>query len=163
MKTAVPLAQLVKRDNLVKVLVLLDPTLTGCASESLWATRLGRDLYRIENIPFFAPDMALGDIIEAKMGVKGLQFRRSVKASGSRTVQVAFWLLSSMDEINSFVRRIEKAGAGVERWSPHRLALNIEEGSSWSKVVKLLRAKEQARKLEWFLSSSPVSRSATDW
>jgi hypothetical protein len=33
--------------------------------EGLWAINLGGGLYRVDNIPFFAKDLSLGDIVKA--------------------------------------------------------------------------------------------------
>lgn len=36
------------------------------ATESMWATSLGGDRYRIANVPFFAPNLAVNDIVRAR-------------------------------------------------------------------------------------------------
>ena len=37
------------------------------SGETLWATALGDGTYRIDNIPFFATGVSLGDVVEAEM------------------------------------------------------------------------------------------------
>jgi hypothetical protein len=58
--------------------------------ESLWATKHG-NYYEIDNIPFFAPNIALGDLIDVEEDAGQLHFNRLIKPSGHRTIQVIFF------------------------------------------------------------------------
>ena len=50
--------------NRVKVAVQLPPD-SPSDKETLWAESVGPDLYRLDNIPFYAKGIALDDIVEA--------------------------------------------------------------------------------------------------
>jgi hypothetical protein len=59
------------------------------SAESAWATPLGSDEYRLENVPWFARGYAFGDIVAAEPDVDGIpQVRRQVSWSGRYTVRV---------------------------------------------------------------------------
>ncbi|HXE52107.1 MAG TPA: DUF4265 domain-containing protein [Tepidisphaeraceae bacterium] len=57
--------------------------------ETPWAQRLGNNLYRPDNTPFFAYGISADDIVEALPEEDGmLMFVRMVEKSGNRTVRV---------------------------------------------------------------------------
>jgi Domain of unknown function (DUF4265) len=54
--------------RLARVIVELEVDDDGwppVSAERLWAVDLGDDLYRLDNAPWFAPDLAVGDILRA--------------------------------------------------------------------------------------------------
>jgi len=59
------------------------------SGETLWATAVGRGAYRIDNIPFFAIGVSLGDVIEAKAIDGLLTFVKVRKRGGHATLRVA--------------------------------------------------------------------------
>jgi hypothetical protein len=75
----------------IKLSVKLEPDEEGYPPvrwEGLWAIDLGGGLYRIDNIPFYARDLALGDVVAALCGDEGLIYQRRVAASGHSTLRV---------------------------------------------------------------------------
>lgn len=58
--------------------------------ESLWAEPVAAG-YRIDNIPFYVQNLALGDVVAARQGEEGeLLLEHLVSASGHTTVRLAF-------------------------------------------------------------------------
>lgn len=55
--------------------------------ESVWATKEG-EYYRINNIPFFAPNIALEDVVSAEEDDGALYFDSLIEPSGHSTVQM---------------------------------------------------------------------------
>jgi hypothetical protein len=60
--------------------------------ETLWATSLGNNLYKLDNSPFFAYNVSWEDTVEAqKKGADGFPvFKRVVEKSGNRTIRIIF-------------------------------------------------------------------------
>ena len=60
--------------------------------ETLWATTLGDDQYKLDNSPFYAYSVSWEDIVYAPYDSSERQhtFQRVVKKSGNRTVRVVF-------------------------------------------------------------------------
>lgn len=59
------------------------------AGETIFAKPLGGDRYEIDNIPFFAYDVALRDVVEAKRGADGaLAAQRVVERRGHSTFRL---------------------------------------------------------------------------
>ena len=60
-------------------------------SEGVWASPVGDDVYRLDNIPYFAYGLSLGDHVGAANNGEGpLRMVELVKPSGNRTLRVAF-------------------------------------------------------------------------
>lgn len=58
------------------------------AEESLWAEPCEDGLFRIVNIPFYARDIAWGDIVRVDETEEGLIFSERVTPSGHATIRV---------------------------------------------------------------------------
>jgi hypothetical protein len=58
--------------------------------ESVWATKEG-DYYRINNMPFLAPNIALNDLISVEEDDGALYFDSLVQPSGHSTIQIIFF------------------------------------------------------------------------
>jgi len=57
--------------------------------ETPWARCVGPDLYELDNLPWYAYRVSVGDIVEARKAVDGFpEFVRTVRKSGNRTVRV---------------------------------------------------------------------------
>ena len=61
-----------------------------CESEGLWATSLGGGAYRVANLPWFVPDVALGDVVRAEADRDGVLWAVArTEKSGNCTIRVA--------------------------------------------------------------------------
>jgi hypothetical protein len=59
--------------------------------ETLWAFDLGGGQYRLDNLPWYAYRVSLGDVVEARPDETGqLQVLRVVSKSGNRTLRLIF-------------------------------------------------------------------------
>jgi hypothetical protein len=75
----------------VKVHFRLAPDKSGyppAASEFLWCMPTKRGSFIVDNIPFFARDISLGDEISAEKVGKALHFSRVLRKSKNSTVRV---------------------------------------------------------------------------
>lgn len=57
-------------------------------SESLNATELGKRRYRLDNVPFYARDVSLGDIVSASEQDGELWYRETLEKSGHGTMRI---------------------------------------------------------------------------
>ena len=61
-----------------------------CDNEGLWATPLGGGAYRVANLPWFVPDVALGDVVRAVADGDGILWAvERTEESGNCTIRVA--------------------------------------------------------------------------
>jgi hypothetical protein len=78
--------------RLTKVLVELPRHWAESGTESLWARKVGDDLYALENVPFFAYDLNYGDVVLATANGEETKpiVREVVRRSGHTTLRVVF-------------------------------------------------------------------------
>ena len=66
--------------------------------ESVWAEKMD-EYYRIVNIPFFAKNIAYGDIIKVEEEDGELYFEELIMPSGHSTIQMIIYNVDSVEEI----------------------------------------------------------------
>jgi hypothetical protein len=85
--------------------------------ETMWATIVdsNKGFYKIDNIPFYAPLVASGDIVFAEFDEQQLMltYRKTVEFSGNSTIQVV--LIDKLKDINSIRKTFEKLGCDSEK------------------------------------------------
>ena len=103
--------------------------------ECVWATVLGDDRYLIDNIPFFAMDIALNDVVEAKSTDGGeLEFVRKVRSGGHSTLRV----LAEPDLQSELRGQILALGCGIEAdGSGVQFAVDVPPESDLEAVLAL--------------------------
>lgn len=98
------------------------------AVESMWARPdVGRDTYVIDSIPFFARDVALGDIVTVRSDEGGnLWFDQTARRSGNSLVRIVFFDPTCVDRIR---HRLRSIGCSTEYDGAHKLlAVNVPDG-----------------------------------
>lgn len=74
--------------TLKKIAFMLDSDAPS-KEETLWAFALGDDLYRLDNSPWFADGVAMGDIVQCMdRGLMPPIFKKIVKPSGNLAVRI---------------------------------------------------------------------------
>jgi hypothetical protein len=110
----------------VKIIVPLEQDEDGyppVGSERLWALHLGEGRYQLDNIPFFARDLALGDVVSAvpeegaEEGV--LRYQQVLQPSGHSTFRI---LVHDESQVPEVCRLLEQLGCDIERSHLPRLA-----------------------------------------
>jgi hypothetical protein len=98
--------------------------------EQLWTKRVGEDLFEICCIPFFAYDMALGDIVRAD-AASGYVIQSVVQRSGNGVVRVAVTRPEDVDAVHlrlhDLLGRLEYL---CEWFAPGYVAVSLEPGTS---------------------------------
>src|SRR5215471_9708262 len=98
--------------------------------ETLWAERVGPDLYRLDNSPFWAYGVSWLDVVEAHPDAGGqLVMSRVATKAGHRTVRVFFD--SGVDrspEAKAVLGGVVALGASYEGMNPRYLAIDVPPG-----------------------------------
>lgn len=95
--------------------------------ETPWARCVGPDLYELDNLPWYAYRVSVGDIVEARMGADGLpEFVRTVRKSGNRTIRVILKppVHDSAESMN-VLEHLRSMGCGYEGMKGSYFAVNI--------------------------------------
>ena len=112
-------------------------------TETLWAFELGDGRYRLDNLPWFAYRVSVGDVIGAYLGEDGILVMTEVlEKSGNRTVRV----IGETDETNghwtarfaTLMQKLQELGCGYEGANPRYLAVNVPAGVDLEQVGALL-------------------------
>jgi hypothetical protein len=117
-----------QEDNYVKILFrfhsdIFDEEMV----ETMWATIVDKDkgLYKLDNIPFYAPLVASDDIVFAEFDKQEqmLTYRKTENYSGNSTVQVV--LMDKTQDINSIRDVFEKLGCVSEKVNEGYFSMEI--------------------------------------
>lgn len=105
--------------------------------ETLWAEPAGDGRFRIDNIPWYARDVAAGDVVEAHEADDGtLEFDRVAERSGHSTVRVALY---DPDETQELRDRLRALGCESElSHIPGFIGVDVPDSVDMAPVLDLL-------------------------
>ena len=114
----------------------------GENAETVWAERVGPDLYRLENSPFWAYGVSWMDVVEAHPDANGqLLMSRVAHKAGHRTVRVIFEAgPDASPEATAILDGLVSLGASYEGMTPRYLAIDVPPGVDLMGVARYLTA-----------------------
>ncbi len=123
----------------VKMLIRLEQDEDGyppTTEESLWVIPLGQGLFQVDNTPFFAWELALGDVVEAAPEEGVWRFKQVVRRSGHATLRL---ILYEVAEVPAVIEQFTQLGCSSERSHiPGLIALDVPPSTPWADVKRLL-------------------------
>ena len=116
--------------------------------ESVWALmEADGDGYRLDNIPFYARELALGDIVSVVERDGRLHLDELLKASGHSTVRIWF---SNQDDVKSTRQQIRAMGCGSEISDlPRLVAMDVPPEVPYGPIREFLDAGAKAQKWDY--------------
>jgi len=102
--------------------------------ESVWASPLSDGTFRLDNIPFFAYEVADGDVVTAKVLDGELFFEGVAQASGNSVIRV---IVNDERSIPQLRAQLLALGCDSEWWQK-LVSVNIPAGVSYTPVLRLL-------------------------
>ncbi len=87
----------------------------GQSVESMWATKLDADLYRIENSPFFARGIAFEDVVKTKLCDGVIYFVSKTTSSGGSTYRILCKEGTDETKFENFWKPLEAMGCSYEQ------------------------------------------------
>lgn len=108
--------------------------------ESLWARPLGNDLYEIDNIPFYAYGLNVGDVVLAvpASGSMTPSVIRMVRRSDHRTLRTIFATTTSELDRLRFMKSILPLGVEYERATDTLFAVDVPPGADYQALCNVL-------------------------
>lgn len=134
-----------KKSDDVKVRVPIPPgAWHGATAERLWAEPAGRNLYRIKNIPGYAHDLAVDDVVEVARTGPDLNVIAVRERSGRSTFQAVFDEMPEPERFEEFWAPFEKLGCRCERSEqPYAVvAIDVPPSVDSEEVFRLLEEAE---------------------
>jgi hypothetical protein len=114
--------------------------------ESLWAVPVPGG-YRLDNIPFYAREVACYDVVAAVASDDGaLRFSGLFEPSGHSTVRIVFESEHDVAAVRETLRRL---GCGSELGQPRFLAVDVPPEVPYAEIRAYLDEKESAGVLEY--------------
>lgn len=121
--------------DLVKVTIPLpEGTWHRHASEGLWAESLGTNRFRLRNIPFFAYELSLDDVVQ--VGHSGVDV---IERAGHSTYRVFLRDGLPPSDLDEWLGRLELAGANYERATARLIALDVPPAADVFGVYDVLK------------------------
>ncbi|MFP4477000.1 MAG: DUF4265 domain-containing protein [Desulfatibacillaceae bacterium] len=113
--------------------------------ETLWARKVGRDLYEVRNIPFYAYGLHFGDRVVANTEdpSRPPEITAVEQRSGHRTLRVMFKDFAPEAVRDAMLRSLERFDAYFEQATPRYYALDVEPEGNYDAVCEELRKWEQ--------------------
>jgi hypothetical protein len=122
-------------------------------TESVWARPVGGDEYELENIPWFARGVAIGDRVRAERNAEAvLTVREMIAWSGRYTIRVIpTGEGSSREQVEDVVAAFTPLGAECEGGLPafKLVALDIPPTALLAEIKALLREGEAEGRWGW--------------
>lgn len=150
-------------ENLVKLHIDL-PNHWAIGGESMWATPLGNDLYRIENVPFFAYGLNFLDIVLAKSESEDLipEICSVVTPSGHRTYRIMFDKKLNRDKQVELLASLEQHSATYERANERDVSIDIKADGDYLAIYDQLALYEEQGLLSFETCESRAEGSFDD-
>lgn len=106
--------------------------------EHLWAIPRGTDRFELDNIPFFAKEVAAGDLVAAQYEDNQLVFKQVIQPGGHSTIRV---IMYDPDQKAAIRDELTKLGCETEgSHLPNLFAVDVPPNADYTEVMKLLSA-----------------------
>ena len=144
------------KEKLARIRIPL-PTDTDLCSEVIFANSLGEGRFRVCNIPFYAYNLNLGDIVYASVSADDSLpvYRFTEAGSGNKTMRVYFPVALDNKERLAFMGKMNRLAANVEWANGHLCALSLPTPVVFDTVFDALDKLETGGKL-WFETTERV-------
>jgi hypothetical protein len=129
------------RSNFI-IATAIDSANTDISTEQLWARKIDDRHFEICCIPFFAYDLALGDVVETD---GGFLVQRVSTRSGRYVFRVYFGRSAHPRE--EIIERLESLGALLERSSANLLAVDAHDQAHAEVIANFLQERENLGQL----------------
>lgn len=135
-----------KSENHVKILFEFGNAHGDVNVESVWAIPVEQG-YQIDNIPFYAKEVACNDVVSASSDEEGLlYFTGLIKASGHSTIRLWFESRVDVAEVRDTLREM---GCSSELDLPRLVAVDIPPSVPYERVRTYFDQLECAGVLEY--------------
>ena len=119
--------------------------------ETMWAVIIDKEkgLYKLDNIPFYAPNVAADDIIYAEFDEyqERLTYRHTVEPSGNSTVQV---IIMEPDIITNEIREVfDVLGCSNEKYREGYFVIDVPHSLDYTIVRDKLIALQNAGTIDY--------------
>jgi len=117
------------------------------SSESLWATPIGKGLYRLENVPFFAREVSYQDIVAVETVDGRHWFKEVIEPSGSSTLRVVVFDISYRHRV---IERLRQYGCSIEvSYTPKLFSVEVPKEAPYDEIIDYLNQGYESEELDY--------------
>ncbi len=151
------------KEGLEKVHIDL-PNHWAMDGESMWATPLGNDLYKLENVPFYAYGLNFHDIVRATRDSEEsfLEIRELIEPSQHRTFRVFFKDHIDRTEQEEILETLRELTISYERCNDFYFSLDMQPEGNYQEVFDRLCELEEKEYLGFETCEERVAGSFDD-
>jgi hypothetical protein len=136
-------------EELVKIIFNLPAKDGPIASESLWAERLGSNLYRLRNVPFYLYGVSEQDIVRAEENDGRLTAAGIIDRGGHSTYRIFLPEQSSEEQFARDWIPLQELGCTYERATRRLVAIDVPPHTDVYAVYDVLERGEKDRRWEF--------------
>jgi hypothetical protein len=114
------------------------------AKESIWVKPVGAH-YQVDNIPFFAPGIAVNDIVSAEEEHGQLHFEELITPSGHSTIQIVMFEMVEKDRITRQIEQFNCSWEGFKR----TIAIDIPASLEYKQIKHFLDSESEQEVLDY--------------
>lgn len=131
-------------DNLYKIVMDLDSSdWHGYTTETVWAERLSNDLFRIRNVPFYAKELSVEDVVSTEYRDGNYHLKFITQRGGHSTYRI-FLEESIINEVfKQYWNPLEKIGCTYEKGKGRLIAVDVPPQANIYETYKFLENGEQ--------------------
>ena len=132
--------------------------------ESFWATPLGNDIFRLENVPFYAYGLNFHDVVRATSDSTEYkpEIREVIEPSGHRTFRVYFEKTINREKQEEILDSMKNLGVTYERANEIYFSLDLEAEGDYQAVFDKLDEFERNNVLEFETCDAKIEGSFDD-
>ena len=128
-------------DDMTKIVICVEYSDGSSIVETPWATKIGDDLYRLENSPYYAYSVSWLDVVRAPYSEEEKRpvFMETVKKSGHRTIRISFDCpVEDGNESDKCLKEIVALGCSYEGATPSYICIDIPPDANFEEVRNFL-------------------------
>ena len=112
-------------------------------TETVWASKLSGDEYRIENVPFYAKGVSYGDIVKTRKEGDDLHFTEIIEKSQHSTYRIYLMPKTSIERFKEFWNSLQLIGCTYEKANDNLYAIDVPSDTNIYKAYELLEKGEK--------------------
>ncbi|AHM59309.1 hypothetical protein D770_05210 [Flammeovirgaceae bacterium 311] len=149
--------------NLEKIHIDL-PNHWAIGGESMWAEPLGNDLYKIENVPFYAYGLNYQDIVRAtpEPDEQIPEIRELIESGGHRTFRILFKKEVDKEQQEKILDSFRELHVTYERANKTYVALDMKPEGDYQSIFDKLDEYEKQNVLGFETCEARIERSFDD-
>ncbi len=124
-----------RKERKVKVLLPYKHFDGNICTETIWCERKGNG-YEVNNIPFYASNVALGDLIEVKEIDGDIWFEKLLKPSGNSVIQLVIYDHRSQAEVGKLFEQYGCDWEGSDR--SDLISINVPYNVPYNVIKEIL-------------------------